>query len=155
MHLLYTMHTALKGTYDAANDSLPVFKLVPACVVLAIFVHGDLNDSPFFDIMWTISMYLDTIAMLPQLWMLTKIGGEVEALTSHFVACMVISRLCAFSFWFYGYEEITQSTHHFNAAGYLILVAHLLQLFLSADFMWYYVKSIVKQSKMALPSLEV
>lgn len=36
-------------------------------------------------------------------WLLTKLGGNVEALTSHFVALQVLSRCCSFAFWFYGY----------------------------------------------------
>jgi len=155
LHLIYLMHTKLKGTYDPQHDSLAVYNLLPACALLACCVHGDLNDSVFFDIAWFMSMYVDTIAMLPQLWLLTKRGGEVEALTSHFVACMVVSRFCSFLFWFYGYEEITPGEEHWNAAGYVILLAHLLQLFLSGDFMYYYVKSLVRQSRMALPSMEV
>merc|ERR1719502_1418805 len=118
---------------------MPIFNFIPACVLMAICVHGDLNDSPFFDVMWTIGLNLDTIAMLPQLWLLTKLGGNVEALTSHFVALQVLSRCCSFAFWFYGYVEITPE-HQFNAAGYMIIVAHLAQLLLSADFMYYYVK---------------
>ena len=56
--------------------SLQVLKMVPGCVVLAVFIHGNLNDSFFFDSLWTCAMNIDTIAMLPQLWMLARIGGE-------------------------------------------------------------------------------
>ena len=31
----------------------------------------------FFDGLWMASAYVDTLAMLPQLWMITKIGGKV------------------------------------------------------------------------------
>jgi len=154
MHLLFLMHKTHRATYDKAHDTLPVYNFLPACVLLAVFVHGDLNDSPFFDIMWTISLHIDTIAMLPQLWMLTKMGGEVDALTSHFVAAMVVSRALSFTFWYYGYEEITPADQ-FNGAGYVIMFAHLFQLLLSGDFMYYYGKSIVKQSKMQLPQMDV
>lgn len=152
--LLHSVHKKYKSTYDAANDTLPIMKFTPACVLLAICVHGDLNDSVFFDVMWTVGLNLDTISMLPQLWLLTKLGGEVEALTSHFVALQVMSRCCSFVFWFYGYVEITPEDR-FNAAGYMIIVAHLAQLVLSADFMYYYVRSVVKMGKMSLPSLDV
>jgi len=154
LHLLYAMHRKHPDTYDKANDSLPIFNFLPACVLLAVFVHGDLNDSPFFDVIWTISMYLDTIAMLPQLYLMMKKGGEVEALTSHFVACLFVSRACSFAFWFYGYVEISPAGSH-NAAGLMIILAHSLQLFLCADFMYYYVRSVVKQSRLALPSIDV
>jgi len=154
LHLLYGMHTVHKSTYDKQSDTLPVMNFIPACVLLAICVHGDLNDSPFFDVMWFISMYLDTIALMPQLWFMMKKGGEIEALTSHFVACMVVSRLCSFAFWFYGYVEIAPAGKH-NAAGLMIIAAHSLQLLLCADFMYYYVKSLVKQSNMSLPVIDV
>ena len=65
--LLVLIHKKYKGTYDAGNDTMPIFNFIPACVLMAICVHGDLNDSPFFDVMWTIGLNLDTIAMLPQL----------------------------------------------------------------------------------------
>lgn len=152
--LLVLIHKTFKSTYDAANDTMPIHNFIPACVLLAICIHGDLNDSPFFDVMWTIGLNLDTIAMLPQLWLLTKLGGDVEALTSHFVALQVLSRCCSFAFWFYGYVEITPEDQ-FNAAGYMIIVAHLAQLLLSADFMYYYVCSVVKRSKMSLPVMEI
>jgi len=152
--LLVLIHKTFKSTYDAANDTMPIHNFIPACVLLAICIHGDLNDSPFFDVMWTIGLNLDTISMLPQLWLLTKLGGEVEALTSHFVALQVLSRFCSFAFWFYGYVEITPEDQ-FNAAGYMIIVAHLAQLLLSADFMYYYVCGVMKQTKMMLPSVDV
>jgi hypothetical protein len=152
--LLVLIHKKYKGTYDAGNDTMPIFNFIPACVLMAICVHGDLNDSPFFDVMWTIGLNLDTIAMLPQLWLLTKLGGDVEALTSHFVAMQVLSKFSSFVFWFYGYVEVTEEGQ-FNGAGYMIIISHLAQLLLTADFMYYYVCSVVKQSKMVLPNVEV
>jgi len=154
MHLLFMIHKTYRQTYDSAHDSLPVYNFLPACVLLAIFVHGDLNDSPFFDIMWTIGLHIDTVALLPQLWMLTKMGGEVDAFTSHFVAAMVVSRALSFTFWFYGYEEITPADQ-FNGAGYIIMFAHLFQLLLAGDFMYYYAKALVRQTKMQLPVMEI
>jgi len=154
LHLLYTMHRKYPDSYDKDSDSLQIFNFLPACVLLAVCIHGDLNDSVFFDIVWTFSMYIDTIAMLPQLYLMMRKGGEVEALTSHFVACLFASRACSFAFWFYGYVEIAPEGHH-NAAGLMIILAHSMQLLLCADFMYYYVKSVVKQSRLSLPSIEV
>lgn len=155
LQLLYAMHKTHKATYEENHDTLPIRPFVPACALLAVFVHGDLNDSPFFDTLWTFSLLLDTVAMLPQLWMMTTKGGEVEALTSHFVAAMVVSRALSFTFWFYGYSEIAPPNGGFNSAGYLILGAHSLQLVLSADFMYYYIRSAAKQQSMTLPMMEV
>ena len=119
-----------------------------------VLVHGNLNKSPFFDVMWTISMNLDTIAMLPQLWMLTKIGGEVNGMTAHFVAALSFSRACSFAFWIYGYKEVGDSSK-WNFAGRQLIAAHGLQVLLSLDFMYYYLCARMKGKRMKIPMLDI
>jgi len=154
LYLIYKIRTS--DTYQAEFDTLEIWKFVPACVLLALVCHGDLNNSPFFDTVWTISLFLDTISMLPQLWMLTKLGGQVEALTSHYVASLTVSRLLSFAFWLYGYKELVPLKGGPNIAGYTILISHTLQLLLCADFMYYYAKGMSKASRqMTLPTFEV
>merc|ERR550514_2154627 len=124
--------------------------------------HGNLNKSAFFDTTWTIAMNLDTIAMLPQYFMLVKQAGEVEALTAHFVACIVLSRACSLAFWYYGYKELAPKKHKssgfinnrtgLNISGWLIVVCHASQLLLSADFMYHYISSAMGKVKMVLPA---
>jgi len=155
LNLLYSIHKRHKDTYQAEHDTLQVFSAIPACILLAVFVHGDLNNSPFFDTLWTVSLWLDTITMLPQLWMLTKLGGQVEALTSHFVAAMVISRCFSFAFWLYGFKEIAPQDGSPNVAGYAIITAHSLQLLLCADFMYHYAKARLSKKEMVLPTIDV
>jgi len=155
LHLLYRVFVSHKATYDEANDSFPIWPCVPPCLLLAALIHADLNNSFFYDTVWTASANLDTIALLPQLWMLAKKGGEVDALTSHFVAALVVSRFCAFSFWFYGYPELAPRKGGFNAGGWWVIGVHTLQLVISADFMYHYMRSGLKKEKMVLPVLEV
>jgi len=154
-HLLYRVYVLNNATYDQANDSFPIWPCVPPCVLLAALIHANLNNSFFYDTVWTASANLDTIALLPQLWLLAKKGGEVDALTSHFVAALVVSRFCAFSFWFYGYPELAPRNGGFNAGGWWVIGVHTLQLVISGDFMYHYVRSGVKKEKMVLPTLEV
>ena len=40
-------------------------------------MHADLNRSELFDTIWAVSTNIDTLAMLPQLWMMSKVGGQV------------------------------------------------------------------------------
>jgi len=158
LQLLYTMHKSLADTFTREHDTLDIFKAVPVCAFLAIFVKGDLNSSPFFDWVWTMSMLLDTVTLLPQLWMMTKQGGKIEVMTAHFVASQCVSRALAFSFWLYGYSEIMPAGHTVNIAGYSIMVAHSIQLLLCADFMYYYVKGMLNrmgERAVVLPNIEV
>lgn len=156
LHLLYVMHKTYGTTYQAQQDSLDIFKAIPVCALLAFFLKGDLNSSPFFDWVWTMSLLLDTIAMVPQLWMMTKIGGQVDGMTSHYVVLLTISRGCAFAFWWVGYVELHIEGQMFNKAGYTVIVAHLIQMVLCADFMYYYVKGMMGGKRaVVLPHIEV
>jgi len=160
--LLWCCHKTHKVTFQADHDSLDIWRVVPVMLVLAFCLRGNLNKSVFFDTTWTFGMYLDTIAMLPQYWMLVKKGGEVEALTSHFVALIVLSRACSLAFWYYGYKELAprkSKTTSFinnvtglNVAGWLIVGCHSAQLLMSADFMYHYVSSAMGKVKMVLPA---
>jgi len=146
--LLRRMYTTHSGTYQQDYDTFNVYRLVPPCIVLAMCVHGHLNGCPFYDTIWTASMNLDTIAMLPQLWMLAKIGGEVDGMTSHFVVSLAFSRMCGFAFWCQGYTEVLRVS---KVAGYQLLLAHGMQVFLSLDFVYYYLVARMKGKRMQLP----
>lgn len=37
-----------KSSYQKELDTVEMWRAIPACVLLAIFVHGDLNDSPVY-----------------------------------------------------------------------------------------------------------
>lgn len=136
--LLYTMHKRFPATYQEDLDTMPIWNFVPAMVLLGITLHGNLNHSFFFDTVWAVSMYLDTIAMAPQLWMLVAKGGEVEALTANFVAMLFLSRAMTWCFWYTGFPELAPTDGGFNKTGWIIMAAHSVQLLMSADFMYHY-----------------
>merc|ERR1719265_182310 len=93
--------------------------------------------------------------MCPQLWMLVMKGGEIEALTSNFVALMFLSKCLSFSFWFTGYPELAPKDGGFNKVGCLILSAHTAQMLLSADFMYHYFAHKVKYGCGSGPKLQL
>lgn len=156
LHLLYVMHKTYGVTYQAQHDTLDVFKAVPACMFLAFFLKGDLNSSQFFDWIWTCSLFFDTISMLPQLWMMTKAGGQVDGMTAHYVVALMVSRLFATLFWWHGYEELHVEGRMFNRTGYTVFGAHVLQLVFCADFLYYYGKGILAgRGTAVLPNIEV
>jgi len=146
--LLRRMYTTDRDSYQENQDTFDMMRLIPPCIILAMCVHGHLNGCPFFDTCWTASMNLDTIAMLPQLWMLAKIGGEVDGMTSHFVVSLAFSRMCGFAFWCQGYTEVLRVS---KVAGYQLLLAHGMQVFLSLDFVYYYLVARMKGKRMQLP----
>merc|ERR550514_1404832 len=152
----YLMRSAFvthRVSNQETHDSLPVKvqNVIMACFVLAVVVHPNLDRNTLFDILWTTGCYLETVAMLPQLWMLSKIGGEVEALTSHFVVLSALSRIFSLIFWYRGFAELRPADGSFNFPGYGVMGAHVAQLLLSCDFVFLYLKSF-HRARTALPS---
>jgi len=143
--LLFFIHKRYRNSYQAELDTFPIYKMIPACVFLGCVLHGNLNKSLFFDKVWTIGMWCDSVAMLPQLWMLSMKGGEVEALTANYVAGIFAARCMTWYFWWVGYPELgpkkgSPDYGGFNKVGTIIMSGQTLGLVISADFMWHFFK---------------
>ena len=74
-----------KSKYDASQDSFLHIKFAVApCAGLALFaclIKGELSP---IDILWTFSIFLEALAIVPQLFVLQRYR-EVENLTGHYV----------------------------------------------------------------------
>merc|ERR1719265_237218 len=81
LQLIYTCLKTHKQTYQADEDNLEVMPMLLFCFVIGVLLHPDLNDRVLFDTIWATALYIDVIAMIPQLWMMSKVGQAVEALT--------------------------------------------------------------------------
>lgn len=137
--LLYCVRKKHRDTYQDEYDTLPIWRAVPGCMILGYVLRGSLNHSLFFDVMWCVAMNIDVVAMLPQLFMLVKKGGEVEALTSNYIASIFISRFCVLAFWWHGHTEINAKPDvPSRLSGWWVVAAHGLMCLLSADFMFHY-----------------
>ena len=54
------------------------------------------------EILWTFSIYLESVAILPQLFMVQK-TGEAESITSHYLFALGIYRALYILNWVYRY----------------------------------------------------
>jgi len=115
--------------------------LLTICSVLAPVTHGVLNQNKLGDITWMMGFYVETVAMLPQLYLLQRNGGEVGALHGHYIASTVASRLVAIRFWMEVFVELKPQDAEYNVPGSMVIAAQLLQLIASGDFMYLYLKS--------------
>ena len=121
-------------------------------LILAILIHPNLNSDFLSDVAWTYSMYLESMALIPQLFMFQKQKtGVVELLTAHFVAALGFGRIMEFSFWIYSYHELSNSSGT-SLPGYIALAAQFVQLLLMVDFFWYYLKAVKNATPLVLPS---
>jgi len=143
LQLLYCVFRTHRSMYQEEHDTFNVELMALGCFVLAVLVHPDLNNRPVFDTLWTAALYIDVVAMMPQLSLMTKIRGEVEALTSHYVGATALSRATSLIFWYHGFVELAPLDGGFNLAGWAIIAAHLLQVLLLCDFLFYYIRAMI------------
>lgn len=141
LQIMYCVFKSYNFTYQADDDVCNVKAIVLICFTLAVLVHPDLNNRPLFDTLWTTALYIDVVAMMPQLKMMTKISGEVEALTSHFVGATAVSRVVSLVFWYVAFQELAPLDGSFNMSGWTIMFAHVVQVLLFCDFLFYYVRA--------------
>jgi len=152
LHLLYCVHKTYRYSYQEEHDTLPLLPMVAPCLVLALFVHGTMNKNFFFDTAWAFSMNLEIVVMLPQLWMMARMGGKVDTMTAHFVATFAISTVLSFTFWYYNFKQLEKKGAWL--AGMMIMAVQGLKLLLSGDFMYYYTLAWMDGTEVVLPDRE-
>jgi ER lumen protein retaining receptor len=157
---LYACMYPFKSTYQADLDQFGEFNVPPGygavylavpVLIVAIFIHPSLNSDFMSDVSWTYAMYLESTALIPQLYMFQKqASGVVELLTAHFVAALGFGRLMEFCFWIYSYHELASSAGS-KIPGYLALFSQVVQLVLMVDFFWYYFHAVKNSAPLVLP----
>lgn len=97
-----------------------------------------------FELIWSYSVWLESFAIMPQLYLLRKLG-EVENITSNYVVALGLYRLFYILNWIYLYFAE-------NTICWTSLLAGLVQTLLYGDFFYYYILSLQKgKSTVALP----
>merc|ERR1719252_4610 len=143
LQILFSIFVAHKGSYQSNDDTLDVSNLLLGAVVLAVIVHPSLNAWTPFDILWTVHLYVDAVAMVPQLWMISKASGQVRGFTAHYIGATLLSNILSGMFWFFATPELAEEGK-LNIAGFAINGAHLVQLLLMLDVGYFYVKNLLQ-----------
>lgn len=138
-----------KSTYEASHDSfLHLQFAVAPCAVVALVggLWGGFEDFSIMEVFWSFSLYLEALAIVPQLIVLQRYR-EVENLTGHYVFFLGAYRLLYICNWVYrSYHE--ENYHH----NYVVYACGILQTVLYVDFFYYYIKSKYRGGKFALPT---
>lgn len=99
-------------------------------------------------------MYLEAVAILPQIYMFQKQaadeGGTVETLIGHTVFAVGFARVFELIFWLGSFKELADHSGS-RLPGYIVLISQLAHLVIMADFFYYWFKSISKGVPMELP----
>jgi len=135
--LLVCVRHVYPSTYDAAADTCSVRWFVLGSVLLAAFVHPHLCRRALADACWMCALYLEAVALLPQLCMLRTLRREVRSdrFIGPFVMFVAVARLFMASFWARTCAELKPRGADFNLPGFAVLGSQLLQGVLFADSM--------------------
>jgi ER lumen protein retaining receptor len=150
--IIYTIRfqEPIKSTYDKAQDSFLHWKFaVLPCAIIALISHvigsGVSHWQPT-ELLWTFSIYLESISILPQLIVLQRYR-EVENLTGNYIFFMGAYRFLYILNWIYRSHTETGYKHH-----WVVYFCGVLQTLLYGDFFYYYLKAKSKGGKFSLPT---
>lgn len=139
---VYLIRISYRKTYDDKFDTFrTVFVIVPS-LLLALVINEEFSA---MEVLWTFSIYLEAVAILPQLFLLQR-TGETDNISAQFIACLGAYRALYLLNWIYRW--ITEP-YYFQP---IVWVSGMVQTGLYADFFYYYVKSRMDgNSKLVLP----
>mmetsp|Transcript_10252 Transcript_10252/g.21974 ORF Transcript_10252/g.21974 Transcript_10252/m.21974 type:complete len:216 (-) Transcript_10252:605-1252(-) len=142
--ILYLMryHKVVKVTYDKEQDTFRHYFLLLPCFLLALVLHNEFTP---FEVLWTFSIYLEAVAILPQLVLLQR-TQNIDNLTGNYVFLLGTYRGLYILNWIYRY----MTEPHYRQ--YIVWVSGIVQTILYLDFFWYYIKSWKNNEKLALPA---
>ncbi|KAL3252750.1 hypothetical protein MRX96_054807 [Rhipicephalus microplus] len=165
---LYLMYVKFKATNDRNHDTFRIeFLLVPVCLLSllinheftpletqpgghergffeVVFSHATLLFRDPLEVLWTFSIYLEAVAILPQLFLVSK-TGEAETITSHYLFCLGSYRGLYLLNWVYRYYTE-------NFYDLIAIVAGVVQTILYCDFFYLYVTRVIKGKALKLPA---
>nr|KJB10085.1 hypothetical protein B456_001G187900 [Gossypium raimondii] len=92
-------HNVVRRSYDKAQDTFRHYFILLPCLLLALFIHEKFT---FKEVMWTFSLYLEAVAILPQLVLLQR-TRNIDNLTGQYVFLLGAYRGLYILNWVYRY----------------------------------------------------
>jgi len=137
-----------RSSYQEDLDVLHVKYLIPGCFVLALLLHAQFHTwSASFGYMWSSCLYMDVLALMPQVVMMARGDGKVAAPIAHFVAATFLSRIEDLSDSLFYKADTLASDDYFSY--HVVIFFQALHLLIVADFMYYYVKALTSRAGFA------
>uniref|UniRef100_A0A8C4QUG7 ER lumen protein-retaining receptor n=1 Tax=Eptatretus burgeri TaxID=7764 RepID=A0A8C4QUG7_EPTBU len=125
---LWLIYHTFSTSYDAANDTFRIEVLIVPLGGLAVLVN---HSFTLLEILWTFSIYLEAVAILPQLFMVSK-TGEAETITSHYLFALGLYRALYLANWVWRY-------HNEGFYDPIAIMAGVVQTVLYCDFFYLYI----------------
>ncbi|CAH9110965.1 unnamed protein product [Cuscuta europaea] len=135
-------HKVVKQTYNKDQDTFRHYFLIPPCFLLALLVNPQFT---VIEVLWTFSLYLEAIAILPQLILLQR-SKNIDNLTGKYIFLLGTYRAFYIINWIY---RFFLENHQVR---WIPWISGIVQTALYADFFYYYIKSWKNNEKLKLPA---
>eukprot|EP00913_Durusdinium_trenchii_P013997 g13143.t1 len=168
--MVYFCRMRYAATYDPDTDNFQHHWLALGAAGLALIFHPNLNNFLPSDTSWAFAVYLESVAVLCQLFMFMK-EGQAAPHTSHFLAAQALSKIMSFIFWASSFNELStlggaphvscpalgvggvtfgeqlqlpkNPNHTIKAfVGNWVVCTQLVQLCVMGDFIYHYIRCI-------------
>lgn len=138
---IFLMFAKFRATYDRNHDSFRIEFLIIPTIILSLLIN---HDFTVLEVLWTFSIYLESVAILPQLFLVSK-TGEAESITSHYLFALGSYRGLYLMNWIWRYFM----ENHYDL---IAIFAGLVQTILYCDFFYLYITKVLKGKKLQLPA---
>ncbi|KAL8486868.1 hypothetical protein ACS0TY_023066 [Phlomoides rotata] len=135
-------HKIVRRSYDKDQDTFRHYILIIPCLLLALIINEKFT---FKEVMWAFSLYLEAVAILPQLVLLQR-TRNIDNLTGQYVFLLGAYRVLYILNWIYRYFTQPHYVH------WITWIAGLVQTLLYADFFYYYFQSWKNNVRLELPA---
>jgi len=139
-YIIYLMLNDYKPTHDPNMDTFKVQYLIAGSLIMAVLFPYRWT---FTEMLWAFSIWLESVAILPQLFLLQR-SGEAETITTHYLAALGIYRAIYILNWIYRYF----ADSFFDP---IAVLAGILQTITFSDFLYIYYTKVLQGKKFSLP----
>jgi len=140
-YILFLMRVQFRPSHDPAIDTFKIEYLLGPSLILGLIFHYSFT---LLEVLWAFSIYLEAVAILPQLFMVQR-TGEAEAITTHYMAALGLYRGLYILNWIWRwFSEGTWDP--------VAVAAGLVQTGLYVDFFYVYFTKVLRGQKFELPA---
>ncbi|KAG0664246.1 endoplasmic reticulum retention protein [Rhodotorula mucilaginosa] len=140
-YLLYLIKSKYRPSQDPAIDTFRLEYIIGPCAVLGLIFNYKFSVT---EILWSFSIFLESVAILPQLFMLSR-TGEAETITTHYLFALGAYRALYIPNWVYRY--FTE-----DKIDLIAVIAGIVQTALYSDFFYIYYTKVLQGQKFELPA---
>jgi len=138
--IVYLMLKPYKETVNRQLDTFRVEFLIVPAGIFALLFHDEFTP---LEVLWSFSIFLESVAILPQLFMLQR-TGECETITTHYLFALGMYRALYPVNWIYRY-------YYDSYVEPIVWVAGTVQTVLYLDFFYIYFTRVLRGQRFKLP----